>query len=68
MEPKLENLDHFLGNPLFAIETNLGPLRKRIKEGRIEEALEVVDAIETSINTAKERLDDIKKNLIIIST
>jgi hypothetical protein len=60
MEPTIDNLDHFIGNPLFAIETNLNPLRKRIREGRVEEALEIVDNIETSINQAKTALLDVK--------
>lgn len=49
-------LDHFLGNPLFAIETNLNPLRKRIKDGRYNEALEIIDSIQRSVNKAKEAL------------
>jgi pentatricopeptide repeat protein len=56
----MENLDHFIGNPLFAIETNLDPLRKRIKEGRIEEALEILDEMQRSVDLAKEALSQVK--------
>lgn len=50
------DLKHTIGNPLFAIETNLNPLRKRIKDGRVEEALQIVAEIEVSLNKAKEAL------------
>jgi len=66
MEKKIENLDHFLGNPIFAIETNLDPLRKRIREGRIEEALAVVDSIQASVEQAKTAIHEITSNIIVI--
>jgi hypothetical protein len=50
-------LDHNLGNPIFAIETSLDPLRKRILEGRTQEALEVVEIIAASVENAKQALD-----------
>lgn len=47
------DIEHTVGNPLFAIETSLAPLRKRITELRTEEALSIVDLIEESVNKAK---------------
>lgn len=47
---------HMIGNPLFAIETNLAPLRKRIVEKREAEALQILDEIQLSINKIKEFL------------
>ena len=44
---------HKMGNPIFAIETNLEPLVKRIVDGRREEAVEVVHDIQESIEKAK---------------
>jgi len=54
------DIEHTIGNPLFAIETNLEPLRKRIKAGRMEEALEIVDDIQQSVEKAKLALINIK--------
>lgn len=71
LEPKaagkayLENdMKHMIGNPVFAIETNLEPLRKRILEAKNAtnqifslkpciEALEIIDEIEVSLNKIK---------------
>ena len=47
------DIEHTVGNPLFAIETNLEPLKKRIQEGHIEEALQIVGEIEASVQKAK---------------
>ncbi len=44
---------HKLGNPIFAIETNLDPLTKRIEEKRSEEATYVVGRIRKSVEKAK---------------
>lgn len=62
MDQNIQNLDHFIGNPLFAIETNLEPLRKRIRESRIEEALQIVNDIEISVEKAKMALIQVKKS------
>lgn len=51
---------HKLGNPIFAIETNLDPLRKRIMESRVDEAKEVVDEIGLSVDKAKDIIDQFK--------
>lgn len=45
---------HKLGNPIFAIETNLEPLRKRVAEIRTTESLEVIEDIQHSVDSAKE--------------
>lgn len=50
------DIEHTVGNSLFALETNLEPLRKRIRENRIAEALEIVDALQISIEKAKRGL------------
>lgn len=51
---------HNIGNPLFAIETYLDPLTKRIDEHRTEEALEVVRRVRTSVEKAKGIVDQFK--------
>jgi len=51
---------HKIGNPVFAIETNLDPLHRRIKEGRIHEALRVADSIRVSVEKAKGIVDQFK--------
>jgi hypothetical protein len=54
--PMQNDVKHMIGNPIFAIETNIGPLRKRILEGRTEEAIEVLNSIAQSIEQIKEFL------------
>jgi signal transduction histidine kinase len=44
---------HKIGNPIFAIETNLDPLEKRVSENRTTEALTVVSDIRRSVDKAK---------------
>lgn len=51
---------HIIGNAAFAIETNLAPLKKRIIEGRSQEALEIVQDIEVSIEKIKQFLANIQ--------
>ncbi|MBF0563790.1 MAG: HAMP domain-containing histidine kinase [Nitrospirae bacterium] len=51
---------HKIGNPIFAIETGLGPLLKRISEGRKDEAVEVVDNIRSAVEKAKAFIDQLK--------
>jgi signal transduction histidine kinase/nucleoside 2-deoxyribosyltransferase len=51
---------HKIGNPIFAIETNLDPLERRIKEHRTEEAIEVADSIRRSVDKAKAIVDQFK--------
>jgi signal transduction histidine kinase len=51
---------HKIGNPIFAISMELGPLEKRIREGRAEEALEVVKAIKVSVDKASRILNEFK--------
>ncbi len=51
---------HKIGNPLFAIETNLDPLQKRISEGRGGEALHVTKNIRDSVEKAKGIVDQFK--------
>jgi hypothetical protein len=53
-----EQMRYFIGNPIFAIQTNLDPLRKRIRENRIEESLQIIDEIEQSISKINEVLSD----------
>jgi hypothetical protein len=48
-----------LGNPLFAIETNLEPLKRRINEHKPAEILEVASAIESSTDTLLERSQEL---------
>jgi signal transduction histidine kinase len=51
---------HKMGNPIFAIETSLDPLRKRIVEQRTSEAVQVLDRVRASVEKAKELVDDFK--------
>ncbi len=51
---------HKIGNPIFAIETDLDPLAKRIAEDRKEEAVEVVANIRGAVEKAKSIVDQFK--------
>lgn len=51
---------HKIGNPLFAIETDLEPLRKRIREQRNQEAEEVIENIRSSVEKAKGFVEQFK--------
>ena len=51
---------HKIGNPIFAIETDLDPLEKRIMEERITEAMEVVDNIRSAVEKAKSFVEQFK--------
>lgn len=51
---------HKMGNPVFAIETNLDPLSRRIAEQRTAEAQAVVASIRTSVEKAKRIVDQFK--------
>lgn len=51
---------HKIGNPIFAIETDLEPLIKRIKEKRTEEAAQVIDNIRSSVEKAKAYVEQFK--------
>ncbi|HEV2854476.1 MAG TPA: ATP-binding protein [Thermoanaerobaculia bacterium] len=51
---------HKMGNPIFAIETNLDPLQKRVAESRLAEALEVISRIRASVEKAKGIVDQFK--------
>lgn len=51
---------HKIGNPLFAIETNLGPLEKRISEHRTDDALAVIKRIRRSVEKSKDIVDQFK--------
>lgn len=44
---------HKMGNPIFAIETNLDPLNRRIEDGRASEAIDAVGRIRKSVEKAK---------------
>lgn len=51
---------HKIGNPVFAIETDLKPLLKRINEDRKSEAKEVVANIRSSVEKAKVFVEQFK--------
>jgi signal transduction histidine kinase len=44
---------HKMGNPVFAIETNLDPLQRRIEDGRPSEAVEIIQSIRRSVEKSK---------------
>ena len=47
------NAAHRMGNPIFAIETDLDPLIRRIEEQRVPEALQVIAEMRISVEKAK---------------
>jgi len=51
---------HKIGNPIFAIETGLIPLNKRIRENKSDDALEITSSISRSINKAKSFVEQFK--------
>lgn len=51
---------HRIGNPIFAIETDLDPLSKRIKEDRKNEAEVVLSNIRSSVEKAKAFIEQFK--------
>jgi signal transduction histidine kinase len=51
---------HRIGNPIFAIETDLDPLLKRIRENRKQEVEVVVDNIRSSVEKAKACIEQFK--------
>lgn len=51
---------HKIGNPIFAIETDLDPLVKRIKENRQNESIEVVENIRSAVEKAKAFVEQFK--------
>ena len=51
---------HKIGNPIFAIQTNLDPLQLRITENRTGEAIEVMGSIRISVEKAKCIVDQFK--------
>ena len=51
---------HKIGNPIFAIETNLEPLQKRINEQKADEAIQIVGKIRNSVEKAKSIVDQFK--------
>lgn len=55
------HLQDLLGNPIFAIETNLSSLKIRVQDGRTAEALEVLAAITRSVDKFKQRLANLTK-------
>lgn len=54
------DIEDKIGNPLFAIETNLDPLERRVKEGRTEDALQIISEIRVSLEKAKRLLREAK--------
>lgn len=51
---------HKMGNPIFAIETNLENLRKRVADQRIKESLEVINKIAESVIKANDIVEQFK--------
>jgi signal transduction histidine kinase len=51
---------HKIGNPIFAIETDLEPLLRRIREKRQDEAEEVIKNIHSSVEKAKAFVEQFK--------
>lgn len=50
-----------IGNPLFAIETLLDPLARRIAKNDKTEMLELAASLESSVETAMSRLRELKE-------
>ncbi len=51
---------HKIGNPIFAIETDLDPLIKRIRERRQDDALVVIANIRSAVEKAKAVIEQFK--------
>lgn len=51
---------HKIGNPIFAIETYLAPLEKRIRENCVNDAGEIVKKIGVSVEKAKNIVEQFK--------
>lgn len=51
---------HKIGNPIFAIETDLDPLLRRIHEQRTADAVEVVDNMRSAVEKAKGFVEQFK--------
>jgi len=51
---------HKIGNPIFAIETDLDPLLRRVREWRMDEATEVIENMRSSVEKAKAIVDQFK--------
>lgn len=51
-----QDVKHSVGNPVFAIETNLHPLIKRIEENKVEEAVQIIQDIHVSVEKIKDCL------------
>ena len=51
---------HKIGNPIFAIETDLDPLQKRVNENRANEASQVIGNIRSSVDKAKAFVEQFK--------
>jgi signal transduction histidine kinase len=51
---------HKIGNPIFAIETDLDPLQRRMSEHRTQEAIAVISNIRAAIEKAKAIVDQFK--------
>jgi len=49
----VDDIEHTIGNALFAIETNLQPLQLRIQQNRHVECTEILCEIQMSIEKAK---------------
>jgi GAF domain-containing protein len=51
---------HAMGNPVFNIETWLDPMEKRIREGRTQEALDILNKVRVLIDKLKKIVDQFK--------
>jgi hypothetical protein len=45
-----KDIHHVIGNSVFAIETNLEALKRRVLQNKTEETLKIIDDITVSIN------------------
>ena len=50
------DIEHTVGNSLFALETNLLCLEKRVAIGKTEEALSIIQEMKVSVEKAKSGL------------
>lgn len=56
-----ENIGHYIGNPLFAIETSLFSLRSRLENGNVPGAIEVIATMEKAVEKAKKAMKRLEK-------
>lgn len=56
-----EHIRHMIGNPAFAIDLNLSVIERRIKDGKLDDALRLIEVVRGSLERIKAALLDLDK-------